>query len=53
MKLLDPDNCLLSAIYGYNFCRAAMKAFQLLVRLIFNPQLLRTRFIIQFSIHNY
>ena len=37
-QFIDKTNIkyLFLAIYGYNFCRAAMKAFQLLVRLIFN-----------------
>ena len=35
-QFVDNHKYLFLAIYGYNFCRAAMKAFQLLVRLIFN-----------------
>ena len=41
-QLVDIDKCLFLAIYGYNFCRAAMKAFQLLVRLIFNQHVLNS-----------
>ena len=38
-QFVDNHKYLFLAIYGYNFCRAAMKAFQLLVRLIFNHEL--------------
>ena len=32
MKFINVNAYIETAIYGYNFCRAAMKAFKLLVR---------------------